>query len=89
MYLNPETSKSWTPEEEAAFAKIMMTGDLERLPAIRLWKRCNKDLGKALPLAEQTYAPAPAQIDRNRTNAARFAGWHAQAVQTPALDGVV
>ena len=74
MYLNPETGKGWTPEEESAFAQIMRSGDVERLPAIRFWKRCRKDLGKALRLAKETYALTPAELERNRSSAARLAG---------------
>lgn len=51
MWINPKTGKGWTDDEEAAFAELMAAGRLERLPAIRLWKRFNRDLKKALKYA--------------------------------------
>lgn len=51
------TDTTWTLEEEAAFAKIMGAGHLERLAAIRLYKRCGKDLEKALRIAGEVYRP--------------------------------
>lgn len=58
---------AWTPEEESAFQKLMAAGHLERMPAIRLFRRCRCDLKKALALA-RTDAPA---IARNKARAER------------------
>ena len=44
--------KGWTDEEEVAFAQIMEAGGLERLPAIRLYRRLGSDLKRALKYAE-------------------------------------
>ena len=48
----------WTDDEEAAFAEIMAAGGIERLPAIRLWKRFHRDLKKALRHARDGAPPA-------------------------------
>lgn len=42
---------AWSALEELAFDEIMKTGGLERLPAIRLYRRCGSDLPKALTIA--------------------------------------
>jgi hypothetical protein len=78
MYRNAETGKGWTPDEESAFEQIARAGDIERLSAIRLWKRCRQDLTKALRLAQETYALTPAQRERNRTSAVRLSGLRKQ-----------
>jgi hypothetical protein len=44
--------KGWTDEEEHAFTEIMVTGGLERLPAIRLYRRFGCDLKRALKYAK-------------------------------------
>lgn len=52
MWMNPKTGKGWTDQEEAVFAQIMACW-LERLPAIRLYRRCGTDLGKAVRYAKE------------------------------------
>jgi hypothetical protein len=42
----------WTDEEEAAFAKLMATG-LERMEAIRMYRRFKGDLKRALKYAKE------------------------------------
>lgn len=54
MWINPNTGLGWTGEEEAAFAAIMATGQLERLPAIRLYRRMRGNLNRALTLCRET-----------------------------------
>jgi len=39
---------SWSEAEERDFAKLMAVGHLQRLPAIRLYRRNGGDLKKAL-----------------------------------------
>jgi hypothetical protein len=77
MYLNPETDKGWTPDEESAFEQIARAGDIQRLPAIRLWRRCRQDLSRALRLAQEN-ALTPAQLERNRASAVRLSGLRKQ-----------
>jgi hypothetical protein len=60
MWTNPKTGKGWTDDEEAAFAQIEQVSRLNRIQAIQLWKRCGKDLAKALQIAKQNYPPATA-----------------------------
>ena len=45
----------WTDEEEQAFAELMAAG-LERLAAIRLYRRMEGDLKKAMKHAKATQA---------------------------------
>lgn len=42
---------SWSEVEERDFARVMETGKLKRLPAIRLYRRCRGNLDKALAIA--------------------------------------
>lgn len=60
MWTNPQTGKGWTDEEEAAFSAIMEAGKMERLPAIRLYRRLRGDLKKALRYANQARLSAEA-----------------------------
>lgn len=53
MWLNPKTGKGWSDAEEADFAQLMAAGNLERLPAIRLYRRMKCDLQKALKYARE------------------------------------
>lgn len=53
---------AWTAEEESAFAQLMTAGHLERMQAIRLFRRCRCNLAKALAIAK-TNAPT---VVRNR-----------------------
>ena len=51
MWVNPRTGKGWTDEEERAFAQLMAAGGLERMEAIRLYRRFKCDLKRALQYA--------------------------------------
>lgn len=42
---------SWTQQEEAASAEIMAAGQLQRMPAIQLYRRCRARLALALQIA--------------------------------------
>ena len=53
----------WTEQEERAFAEIMAAGKIERLPAIRLYRRCRGDLRKALKYARKQ-APNRRAVDK-------------------------
>lgn len=50
-WINPNTDKGWTDEEESGFAEIMGASNLGRLSAIRLYRRFNGDLRRALKYA--------------------------------------
>jgi hypothetical protein len=54
---------NWTEQEEQTFADLMKAGRLERLPAIRLYRRCNDNLGRALAIATAE-APTGRQVAR-------------------------
>jgi hypothetical protein len=43
-----EDWQGWTREEEAAFYELMMAGELERLPAIRMYWRFGGNVKRAL-----------------------------------------
>jgi hypothetical protein len=43
--------QKWTPEEEAAFEKLMRTLDLGRMDAIRLYCRFGGNIERALAVA--------------------------------------
>ena len=43
----------WSREEEKAFADIARVGNLTRMEAIRLFKRCHRDTGLAIQLAKE------------------------------------
>ena len=62
---------AWTPEEEAAFARLMKVGPLERLPAIRLYRRCRGNLDRALRIAEAG-RPTPGELARRAAAGARL-----------------
>lgn len=65
----------WTHEEESAFKQIMGVGSLERLPAIRLYRRCKDDLTKALQIAKDYYGLSDAQKTAyEQSRAKRLAG---------------
>jgi hypothetical protein len=59
----------WSELEEKDFAELMEVGHFERLPAIRLYRRCWGSLTKALAIA-QANAPTAEQIARGRKLAA-------------------
>jgi hypothetical protein len=67
--------QTWTSEEESAFQQIMAVSDLERLPAIRLFRRCNDDLAKALKIAKECYRMSnERRAVYEKTKVARIAG---------------
>ena len=43
---------TWTDEQESAFASIMAAGNLERLDAIRLYRRNRENLSRSLAIAK-------------------------------------
>ncbi len=55
---------SWSEVEERDFAKVMEAGKLERMPAIRLYRRCRGNLDLALAIAT---ASAPSETEIART----------------------
>ena len=65
-----DTSTTWTQEEEKAFAQLMSAGRLERLPAIRLYRRFKGNLPKALEVALD-YHITPEQAARNAERTAK------------------
>jgi hypothetical protein len=62
-WINPNTGKRWTDQEESAFAEIMAMSGLERLPAIRLYRRFKGDLRRAIKHARGSGNPE-AQANR-------------------------
>jgi len=56
--INQKTGKGWTDAEEAAFAKIQQTSRLNRIEAIKLFRRFKGDVPRALAIAKQLYPPA-------------------------------
>ena len=48
---------SWTDAEEVAFAEIQSVSRLTRIKAIHLWKRCRKNIKRAVKLAKEQYPP--------------------------------
>jgi hypothetical protein len=69
--LNPRTGKGWSDTEEHAFAAIMRVGLLERLPAIRLYRRSGNDFLKALKVAKQE-RPTDAELARRKAQSERI-----------------
>jgi hypothetical protein len=65
-FINSNTGKGWTDEEEHAFAEIMGASRLNRLPAIRLYRRFKGDLRRALKHACGSGNPA---LQASRQNA--------------------
>ncbi len=57
MWTNPRTRKCWSDEEESAFEQLMEVGGLERLDAIRLFRRFRGDLRRALKYAKGRSEP--------------------------------
>jgi hypothetical protein len=56
--------ENWSAAEESAFAEIMRVGHLDRLPAIRLYRRSG-ELNKALVIAAAE-APTDAEMARHK-----------------------
>ena len=50
----------WTSAEESAFAQIMQAGHLDRMRAVRLYRRCGEDLTRGLEIAR---AEAPTEAE--------------------------
>jgi hypothetical protein len=66
---------TWTDSEEAAFVQLMAAGKLERMAAIRLYRRCKDDLVKALQIAREIYGVSDAKTTAyETTRSARVAG---------------
>ena len=64
MWINPNTDKGWTDEEEAAFARIQKCSRLNRIEAIQLYRRVNDDTVKALAIAKSNYPLPTEEIGR-------------------------
>ncbi len=67
----------WTVEEEATFATIMRIarGQLKRIEAIQLFRRCKSNHAKAVKLAKDNCGLTDAQVAGcERSKAARLAG---------------
>jgi hypothetical protein len=43
--------QAWTATEEQAFSRLMEAGRMERMKAIRLYRRCKGNLKRALAIA--------------------------------------
>ena len=56
--INPKTGKGWTDEEESAFTEIQKCSRLNRIEAIKLFRRFKGDVPRALAIAKQLYPPA-------------------------------
>ena len=54
---------TWTTEEEQSFSRLMEVGRLTRSEAIRLYRRCRDDFGRAMAIATAE-APSPEEIAR-------------------------
>ena len=75
MWTNVRTGKGWTDAEETTFAEIMRTGNLTRIKAIQLFKRCKSNPARALELARENYGRSEARTaSYERSKAARLAG---------------
>jgi hypothetical protein len=68
---------TWTTEEEQSFVRLMEAGRLTRAEALRLYRRCRDNFGKAMAIATAE-APSAEEIARRaafgesaRTRAAR------------------
>lgn len=74
-WTNPTTGKGWTDAEEATFADIMRIGRMAHMDAIRLYRRCKSDPGKALRVAKRDYEMSDERAAAmERSKAARLAG---------------
>ena len=47
----------WTEVDERAFAQLMQVAHLQRMPAIRLYRRCRSNFDKALAVATAEARP--------------------------------
>lgn len=57
MWINERTGKGWDDSEEQPLAEIMSVSRLDRIQSIQLWKRCAKNVEKAVDLATRSYPP--------------------------------
>jgi hypothetical protein len=55
--------QTWTPAEEDAFAQLMEVGRMKRMEAVRLYRRCNENLKRALRIAAAS-APTVEEVTR-------------------------
>ena len=79
--------RHWTKSEEQGFSEIMKAGNMERLPAIRLFRRVGGDIARALQIAKRGLSDS--QIaDYEKTKAARITRL-AEVRKTKRLMGVV
>jgi hypothetical protein len=78
----------WNQQDETAFAELMRVGRLERLPAIRLYRRCGDNLARALGVASAE-APTDAQIARRKAVGDRMRARHAQKRSKTAATGTI
>lgn len=58
--------QTWTSTEEQGFAQLIYVGRIERLVAIRLYRRCHDNLTRALAIATAE-APTDSEITRRKT----------------------
>jgi hypothetical protein len=68
----------WTEAEETAFAEIMRAGQIERLSAIRLLRRFNGNLARALEIARTVYNPRAARREQSPAQIAALAQMQAR-----------
>ncbi len=57
--------ETWTADEENAFAEVMAAGRMDRISAIRLFRRSAGNLGRALAIATAE-APTDEEIARRK-----------------------
>jgi hypothetical protein len=62
MWINPNTGKGWTDDEEATFAEIMRITGMERIAAIQLFRRCKSNAVKAINVARRNCGLSDAQV---------------------------
>ena len=75
MWINPNTDKGWTNEEEATFVDIMRIARMGRTAAIHFFRRCKSDHTKSLRLARENHGLSDAQVAAYKTTKAlRLAG---------------
>ena len=55
--------QTWTPQEEHAFSQLMKAGQMKRMEAVRLYRRCKDNLKRALSIAAAN-APTAEEVTR-------------------------
>jgi hypothetical protein len=78
------TLQGWTVAEESAFAQIMQIGHLDRLPAIRLYRRSG-ELNKALVIAAAE-APTDAELARHKAFGEKMKALRLVARKSPHIE---